>query len=59
MVHWKAASCELYCREVVLRTGPKVVQVGAQAENDFFGLSSLPVLAAGQCSVQRPHSTQE
>ena len=25
----------------------------------FFGSSSLPVLFAGQCSVQRPHSTQE
>ena len=24
-----------------------------------FGFSSLPVLAAGQCSVQRPHSTHE
>ena len=24
-----------------------------------FGLSTLPVLSAGQCSVQRPHSTQE
>src|ERR1017187_3411449 len=24
-----------------------------------FGLSTFPVLAAGQCSVQRPHSTHE
>ena len=25
----------------------------------FLGSSTLPVLFAGQCSVQRPHSTQE
>ena len=39
--------------------GAEFVQVIAHAQDDFFRVETFPVLAAGQCSVQRPHSTHE
>jgi len=34
------------------------VEVGARAKDDLLGVEDLAVAEAGQCSVQRPHSTQ-
>ena len=63
-----AAGGALKCRLLrVVFAEQRLVDSRAQYRSDSraaprtisFGFSSLPVLFAGQCSVQRPHSTQE
>ena len=39
--------------------GPNSFRYPRSPSTISFGFSSFPVLLAGQCSVQRPHSTQE
>ncbi len=36
-----------------------LVEISPKTESNLPGVQLFPVLFAGQCSVQRPHSTQE
>ena len=48
VVHWKTASCELYLPSSgSVGGGAEVVEVGAQAENDFLGVEQLAGVGGG------------
>jgi hypothetical protein len=60
VVHSNAASCELYLPSSGSSDfGPSSSRYPRSPRIISFGFSSLPVALAGQCSMQRPHSTQE
>ena len=59
MVHWNTASCgDVLPSSGSSLAGPNSFRYPRIPSTISLGLRSFPVLVAGQCSVQRPHSTQ-